>query len=53
MLASIRDGVYLFFSENNRGSQLAAFFSVRLDEAGTDGRRKYAVVAGAVGSVPQ
>jgi hypothetical protein len=51
--ASIADGIYLFFCAEHRGPQLAAFFSVRLDEAGTGGHHKYAVVAGAVGSPAQ
>ena len=45
--------MYVFFRTERRGPQLAAFFSVRLDEAGTGGHHQYAVVAGAVGSPVQ
>lgn len=53
MRASIADGILVFFRTDYRGDQLAAFFSLRLDEAGTGGHHQYAVVAGAVGTPAQ
>lgn len=49
MLASMSDGIYLYLREGD----LVAFFSIRLDEAGTDGLHDHAVVAGAVATLDQ
>ncbi len=53
MMAPVRQMLYELFGRHFGVNELVAIFSVRLDEAGTDGRSPYTAVAGAVASIQQ